>query len=46
MARIQCKMCGGDLTLPEGIASGNCEYCGCLVTFPKISNDQIENLYN
>ena len=46
MARIQCKMCGGELNLPEGIASGACEYCGSMVTFPKISSDTMENLYN
>jgi|GEM_PF-5874116 len=46
MAKIQCKMCGGELTLPEGVQSGTCEYCGSLVTFPKISGDQMEQLYN
>ena len=46
MAKIQCKMCGGELTLPEGVTCGNCEYCGSLVTFPKITSDQLENLYN
>ena len=45
MAKIQCKMCGGELTLPEGVLSGTCEYCGSLVTFPKISSEQQENLY-
>ena len=39
-------MCGGELTLPEGVTCGNCEYCGSLVTFPKITSDQLENLYN
>ena len=46
MAKIQCKMCGGELLLPEGVNSGTCEYCGCLVTFPRISSDQLEQLYN
>ena len=46
MAQIQCKMCGGELTLPEGVLSGNCEYCGSLVTFPRVSSEHLENLYN
>ena len=37
MAKIQCKMCGRELTLPEGVLSGNCEHCGSLVTFPRVS---------
>ena len=46
MARIQCKMCGGELNLPENTASGTCEYCGTLITFPKVSDERLENLYN
>ena len=46
MAKIQCKMCGGTLELQEGVLSGTCNYCGNVVTFPKISDEQYENLYN
>ena len=46
MAAIQCKMCGGMVKLPPGITSGECPYCGTLTTFPKISDDRRENLYN
>ncbi|MBQ7403130.1 MAG: SUMF1/EgtB/PvdO family nonheme iron enzyme [Lentisphaeria bacterium] len=46
MAKIQCKMCGGELNLPENTASGTCEYCGTLITFPKVSDERLENLYN
>ena len=46
MARIQCKMCGGELNLTENTASGTCEYCGTLITFPKVSDERLENLYN
>ena len=46
MAKIQCKMCGGTLDLQEGVLSGTCNYCGNVVTFPKISDEQYENLYN
>ncbi|MBE6365902.1 MAG: TIR domain-containing protein [Lentisphaerae bacterium] len=46
MAKIQCKMCGGKLNLPDGILSGECPYCGTLTTFPKVSSGELENLYN
>ena len=46
MAKIQCKMCGGELQLPEGMYSGSCPYCGTLTTFPKVSSEELENLYN
>ena len=47
MAKIQCKMCGGDIELHEGVLTGECPYCGTLTTFPKISNnDELANLYN
>ena len=47
MAKIQCKMCGGDIELHEGVLTGECPYCGTLTTFPKISNnDDLANLYN
>jgi len=39
-------MCGGSLDLPENISSGECPYCGTLTTFPKISGEHQENLYN
>jgi len=46
MAKIQCKMCGGLLELPENAQSGTCEYCGSRVTFPKITSEQQEKLYD
>ena len=46
MAKIQCKMCGGEIQVPEGVCSGSCPYCGTLTTFPKVSSDELENLYN
>ena len=45
MAKIQCKMCGGRNDLPDGVASGECPYCGSLTTFPKIADTQTEHLY-
>ncbi len=46
MAKIQCKMCGDKLNLPEGVLSGECPYCGILTTFSKVSSEELENLYN
>ena len=46
MAKIQCKICGGELNLPEGVLSGECPYCGTLTTFPKVASEELENLYN
>ena len=45
MPKVQCKMCGGELTLPENAQNGTCEYCGSRVTFPKIADEHQENLY-
>ena len=46
MALIQCKMCGGEVELPEGMSSGVCPYCGSLTTFPKSLNGHTEQLYS
>ena len=45
MAKIQCKMCGGQVELPNGITAGECPYCGSLTTFPKIGDEQTERFY-
>ena len=37
-------MCGGELTLPEGVLSGNCEHCGSLVTFPRVSIHEVKKV--
>ena len=39
-------MCGGEIQVPEGVCSGSCPYCGTLTTFPKVSSEELENLYN
>ncbi len=39
MAIIKCKMCGGDLTLTEGVTTAECEYCGSVQTVP-VANDE------
>ena len=46
MAKIQCKMCGGEIELPENVTYGECPYCGLKITLPKLSDERLENLYN
>ena len=46
MAIIKCKMCGGDIQLAEDKTFGTCEYCGSVMTLPKISDDQRAAAFN
>ena len=40
MASIKCKMCGAGINMEPDKTYGVCEYCGCMVTYPKISDEQ------
>ncbi|WP_031547352.1 TIR domain-containing protein [Oribacterium sp. FC2011] len=41
MAKIlKCKICGGDIELSSDKTIGTCMYCGCTVTFPKVTDEQ------
>ena len=46
MAIIKCKMCGGDIELAENKTCGMCEYCGSIMTLPKISDEQRAAAFN
>ena len=46
MAIIKCKMCGGDIVLNEEKTFGTCEYCGSVMTLPKVSDEQRAALFN
>ena len=47
MAQIPCKSCGGLNDIPpDGALTGECQYCGALVTFPKLSGSEAERLFN
>ena len=46
MAIIKCKMCGGDIELNEEKTFGTCEYCGSVMTLPKVSDDQRAARFN
>ena len=40
MAVLNCKMCGGDLSIEEGSTICICEYCGTKQTVPNINNEK------
>ncbi|MBQ8797575.1 MAG: TIR domain-containing protein [Oscillospiraceae bacterium] len=40
MATLQCKMCGGDLALPENGNVAVCEFCGLKQTIPTADDDK------
>lgn len=46
MSVFQCKMCGGNLEVCEGIAICECDYCGTTQTISKSSSEPTVNLYN
>ena len=46
MVFFKCKMCGGDLTVAEGVSIAECEYCGTKQTLPTSNDDVIVNLFN
>ena len=46
MAIFKCKMCGGDLEVNETMSVGTCQYCGSVMTLPKLDNDRKANMYD
>ncbi len=46
MPIIKCKMCGGDIQLAEDKTFGTCEYCGSVMTLPKVSDEQRAAAFN
>lgn len=46
MAIFKCKMCGGDLEINETMTVGTCQYCGSVMTLPKLDNDRKANMYS
>ena len=46
MAVIKCKMCGGDVDLSPDKTFGTCEYCGSVMTFPKVDDEQRAAAFN
>lgn len=46
MTVISCKMCGGDMELLEDMTHGRCQYCGSIMTLPKIDDEQRASAFN
>ena len=46
MAKVHCKMCGGRVEIPEGLTYAECPFCGTATTFPVLTDERKENLYN
>ena len=46
MAIFRCKMCGGDLEVPEGASFGICEFCGTKQTLPTSRDENLQGLFN
>lgn len=42
---IKCKMCGGDLDIPEGLSVAECEYCGSKQTVPNRDDEKKLTLF-
>ena len=45
MAVLKCKMCGGELTIREGISIVKCDYCGNTNTLPKENSANNHDLF-
>lgn len=46
MAIIKCKICGGDMELSPDKTFGTCEYCGSVMTLPRVDNEQRAAQFN
>ena len=46
MAIIKCKMCGGDIELSADMTFGTCNYCGSVMTLPKLDDEQRAARFN
>lgn len=43
---FQCKMCGGDLDITPEATTGTCQYCGSIMTLPRVDDERIAHLFN
>ena len=46
MTFFKCKMCGGTLSVQDGVSVAECEYCGTKQTLPTSNDEVIVNLFN
>ena len=45
MAVFKCKICGGGLDISPEMSVGTCQYCGSVMTLPKLNDDKRAALY-
>ena len=46
MSVFKCKMCGGTLSVEDGVSVAECEYCGTKQTLPTSNDESIIHLFN
>ena len=46
MAILKCKMCGGDLSVTEGMKIVECDFCGTTQTVPSAKDENLQGLFN
>ncbi len=46
MILFKCKMCGGNLNIPDGDSVCECEFCGSRQTIPQTDDEKKINLFN
>lgn len=46
MAILKCKMCGGNLSVTEGMKIVECDFCGTTQTVPNADDEKKTNLFN
>ena len=46
MSVFKCKMCGGSLSVQDGLSVAECEYCGTKQTISTSNDEVIVNLFN
>lgn len=46
MAILKCKMCGGDLSVTEGMKIFECDFCGTTQTIPNVDDEKKAKLFN
>lgn len=46
MPVLKCKMCGGNVSVLNDSTTGKCDYCGTVMTIPRVNDDRVTNLFN
>lgn len=46
MLTLKCKMCGGALSVEDGVQVAECEYCGTKQTLPKITDEKLAAMFD